>query len=214
MRKVLGNAKLTFDELNTVLIEIEGTLNSRPLTYLYDELEEGLTPSHLLFGHRLSPLSENVDIHANFDNVENDKIQKRFLYLTRKLNNFWNRWRKEYVTDLRESHKLTGTVPVHISNGDVVLIYDANEKRGFCKKGIVQDIIVGKDGVVRGSSVRKMGRGKPETLNRPLQKLFPLEIACRDHEIRGWKDECQSKRECMRRVMRKMRKDRKQVWTE
>ena len=194
LRKVLGNAKLTFDELNTVLIEIEGTLNSRPLTYLYDELEEALTPSHLLFGHRLSPLSENVDIHANLDNVDNDKIHKRFLYLTRKLNHFWNRWRKEYVTDLREFHKLTGTVPAQIASGDVVLIYDANEKRGFWKTGIVQDIIVGKDGVVRGASVRKMGRGKPETLNRPLQKLFPLEIACRDHEIRGGKDECQSKK--------------------
>ena len=65
LRKVLGNAKLAFDELNTLLVEIELTLNSKPLTYLYDELEEVLTPSHLLVGYRLSPLSENVDIHAN-----------------------------------------------------------------------------------------------------------------------------------------------------
>ena len=27
LRKVLGNAKLTFDELNTVLVELEGTLH-------------------------------------------------------------------------------------------------------------------------------------------------------------------------------------------
>ena len=106
-------------------------------------------------------------------------------------------WIKDVQTTLHgksdfERSKVQLGIVMH--NGDVVLIYDANEKRGFWKPGIVQDIIVGKDGVVRGASVRKMGRGKPETLNRPLQKLFPLEIACRDHEIRGGKDECQSKK--------------------
>ena len=44
-----GNARLTFDELATLLAEIECTLNSRPLTYEYNEVgEEVLTPSHLI----------------------------------------------------------------------------------------------------------------------------------------------------------------------
>ena len=63
LRKVLGNARLSFDELSTVLTEVESTVNSRPLTYLYDDLEEALTPSHLMFGRRLSPLSENVEFY-------------------------------------------------------------------------------------------------------------------------------------------------------
>ena len=40
LRKVLVNARLTRDELSTLLTEVESTLNSTPLTYLYDELGE------------------------------------------------------------------------------------------------------------------------------------------------------------------------------
>ena len=57
LKKVLGRARLTFDELSTILVEIEAVLNSRPLTYLYlDEIEEPLTPSHLVIGRRLLTL--------------------------------------------------------------------------------------------------------------------------------------------------------------
>ena len=42
LKKSLRNAKLTFEELSTVLVEIEGVLNSRPLTYVYDEMDEPL----------------------------------------------------------------------------------------------------------------------------------------------------------------------------
>ena len=37
LRKVVGKAKLNYDELQTVLIEIESMINSRPLTYMSDE---------------------------------------------------------------------------------------------------------------------------------------------------------------------------------
>ena len=51
LRKVLGNPRLTFDELSTLLTEVESTLNSRPLTYEYNEVEEKvLTPLHLICG--------------------------------------------------------------------------------------------------------------------------------------------------------------------
>ena len=51
LRKVLGQAKFSHDELLTALIEIEMVLNSRHLTYISEnDLDEALTPSHLLIG--------------------------------------------------------------------------------------------------------------------------------------------------------------------
>ena len=60
LRKVSGNSRLTYDELYTVLIEVQATLHSRPLTYQY-ETDEVLTPSHLIFGYRLSPFSFGIN---------------------------------------------------------------------------------------------------------------------------------------------------------
>ncbi len=49
LRKVLGTARLSYDKLQTILIEIEEKLNSRPNTYKYDEVVvEVLTPAHLI----------------------------------------------------------------------------------------------------------------------------------------------------------------------
>ena len=49
LKKVVGNATLTMDELSTVIVEVEAVLNSRPLTYVAaKEIEEPLTPAHLL----------------------------------------------------------------------------------------------------------------------------------------------------------------------
>lgn len=54
---VLEKACVTYEELLTILTEIECVLNSRPLTYVYTEdLEETLTPSHFLCGKRLLSL--------------------------------------------------------------------------------------------------------------------------------------------------------------
>ena len=57
LKKTLGRSKLSFDELTTILVEVEAVLNSRPLTYLHsDDVEELLTPWHLVIGQRLLTL--------------------------------------------------------------------------------------------------------------------------------------------------------------
>ena len=53
LKKTVGRTTLTFEELRTILVEIEGTLNNRPLTYLYDEVEgisRSLTSADMICG--------------------------------------------------------------------------------------------------------------------------------------------------------------------
>ena len=177
LRKVIGKAKLSFLELEVVLCEVESNLNSRPLTYCYEDLgEEPLTPSHLLHGRRFSNLFSGAEAKPDFENY--NKLSTRFKYLHTKLNHFWKRWKTEYLTGLREVHKLQNRKQVVINPGDVVLIGDENVKRGFWKIGIVEELVVGKDGIVRGAKVKKAGKGKPDFVSRPLQKLYPLELSC------------------------------------
>ena len=47
--------KLSYDVLTTLLVEIEETLNSRPMTYLSNEHnDQAITLSHLLYGRNIS----------------------------------------------------------------------------------------------------------------------------------------------------------------
>ncbi|GFT02229.1 integrase catalytic domain-containing protein [Trichonephila clavipes] len=57
-----------------LLIEIEGVLNSRPLTYIFSEFNEPepLTPSHMILGRRVNSLPP---ARLNFDsNLSNRKV--------------------------------------------------------------------------------------------------------------------------------------------
>lgn len=49
LRKTMGRTILTFEEMNTVLIEVESVVNAQPPTYIEDDqdgLSYTLNPSH------------------------------------------------------------------------------------------------------------------------------------------------------------------------
>ena len=60
--------------------------------------------------------------------------------------------------------------------GDVVVIHEDNKKRALWKLGRVVDLIKGKDGVVRGARAKTDSKYSGGVIERPLQKLFPLEM--------------------------------------
>ena len=75
-------------------------------------------------------------------------MNKRFLYLVKKLDHFWKRWRGEYLIDLRESHRCRSQETSDAKIGDVVLIHEDNVKRNQWKMGVTDDLIRGRDGQI------------------------------------------------------------------
>ena len=52
LKKTLGRAYATFEELQATLCDVEIAINNRPLACLSeDDLDEPLTPFHLMYGH-------------------------------------------------------------------------------------------------------------------------------------------------------------------
>ena len=71
LRKTIGQARLTYDELLTALTEVEMVVNSRPLSYVSTEdAEEPLTPSHLLIGRKVLSLPDSTLYHGAYEDVE------------------------------------------------------------------------------------------------------------------------------------------------
>ena len=55
--------------------------------------------------------------------------------------------------------------------------------RGFWKIGCIERLLSGRDETVRGATVRVTTNGKCTTLDRPLQRLYPMEIKSTSTEI-------------------------------
>ncbi|GBL62697.1 hypothetical protein AVEN_113786-1 [Araneus ventricosus] len=156
LRKTLGKTTLSREELENLLIEIKGVLNSRLLTYVFSEFQEPvpLTPEHILLGRRVNSLPpDRLTIDSNLSNRK--MLIKRFNYHERLINIFWNKWSKEYFLMLRSTHyvKPEGKVREFKVN-DIVLINDDKFPRHFWKLGRVVAVFPGKDGKVGSCQVK------------------------------------------------------------
>ena len=171
--KVIGRALLDFHEMRTILVEVEGVINSRPLTYVHGDTEGisyPLTLSHLINGRNLLHLPqyrylENVSVY--------ETLSKRARYNRLLLGQFTRRWRNEYYRPTKNQSK------PNVAVGDVVLLKDENKKRSFWEICRIEELVVGKDKVVRSAVIRlgsDDGKIGMKTLHRPLKLLIPLEV--------------------------------------
>ena len=183
LKKTIGQARITYDELVTVVTEVEMILNSRPLSYVSTEdLEEPLTPSHLLMGRRVLSLPDPVHVHPEDDDwhyVSKESLSNRARHLSMTMQHFWKRWRGEYLLQLRECHRqgVKGNSQ-SLKQGDIVLVHNEAHPRGLWKIAKIERLLEGADGQVRGAEIRVSSKSSNKILRRPLNRLYPLEIDC------------------------------------
>lgn len=146
IKKTIGGARLTYEELLTVIIETEMTLNAKLLSYVTSaDAEEPLTPSYLLHGRRLVSLPD----HCTGDLIDPDfelssmELSKRMNHLSNVTNYFWRRWRDEYLVELRNSHRHSAenaaTKPVVVSN--MAVVHDEDLPMGLWKLVRVESLL-------------------------------------------------------------------------
>ena len=87
LKRILGEAKLTFEEYSTVLCQVEACLNSRPLVPVDSDEDgmEALTPGHFLIGR---PLEALPDPPFTF---KSKSIQRRWNLCQTLTHHFWKR---------------------------------------------------------------------------------------------------------------------------
>ena len=124
LRKSIGKSRLNYDELNTILIEVEAIINSHPLTYVLDDqggISDILSPSHLISGRRITtmPNPQHFEITSTYQSLTKRAKHHRHL-----LTQFTRQWRQDYLLNLRETHTMKvrqGKRP-SIAKGDVVIV--------------------------------------------------------------------------------------------
>lgn len=175
LRKVLGRAKLGFEELATVLTEIEAVVNSRPLTFVESDIGEpcALTPADLLIGRRLTHVPTKSDSGNATTTCSRTDAVRRYRYRERLTEHFWARWRREYLLQLRSAHFAKKKAATEVKEGDVVLVHQEKTLRQMWKLARVQEVYKSTDGVIRSCKI-KVQDGLVTT--RPIQRLYPLEI--------------------------------------
>ena len=189
LKKIVANAHLTFEELETILIEIESVVNSRPLTFVNSDFdEEPITPSSLVIGRRLLTLPR-IENYLEIDDSKTSLTQRQ-LYLKTLLKHFWSRWSREYLLNLREFHKNKAKNPLRvIKNGDIVVILNDKVKRQNWKLGKIVNVYRGSDQIIRAADVRTVDQsGKPIVLKRSIVHLFPLEVNEESKEVQKEQD--------------------------
>jgi len=168
LKRVIGNSRLTLEEMMTLLCQVEACLNSRPLTAMSTDPKDFrvLTPGHFLIGGPLNSIPEQTITNEGMSHLT------RWQMVTKMFQHFWKRWSQEYLTRLQQRPKWIEPKK-NFAVGDIVLMKDSNIMELKWKLGRITKIHPGSDDRVRVVTL--------ETANsiytRPITKICLLPIS-------------------------------------
>ena len=180
--KSLKTKVMSFEDFRTLAAHVHSTINDRPLTYVYSDIDSEvkvLTPSMLLRGYNLGE-PPHLNLRKPQDHTET-KVSETYLKLEKIKDSFWNMWNKQYLSELYERHvrqKKANNELVVPKVGDVCLLSEDKQPRRNWRLARVVGINE-KRGVVREVTVQTLSKKKGliTKLNRTPEKLVPLGVS-------------------------------------
>jgi hypothetical protein len=168
LKRIIGQSTLTFEEMATVLAQIEACLNSRPLSTLTcNESDEvsNLTPGHFLVGEALVIPPDVSFESSNFSSL------RRWQYTQKMLQDFWRQWSQQYLSKFYQRYRWSSLNP-QPKVDDIVIVKEDNLPPDRWLYGRVVATHPGNDNIVRVVSVKV----KNGILKRPISKLYVLPV--------------------------------------
>ncbi|XP_072377951.1 uncharacterized protein [Diabrotica undecimpunctata] len=167
LKRVLLDKKLIYEDFNSLLIQIKGVLNSRPMFALSNDPTDltPLTPSHFLIGRPITTIPDTDLSTITIGRLSNYKTI-RHMY-----QQFWNRYVKEYVSQLQQQYKWKESSS-HLKIGTLVLIRSYQQPPCRWPLGRIINLHFGKDKLSRVAEVKTNNK----TVIRSVRHLCPLPI--------------------------------------
>ncbi|XP_062558178.1 uncharacterized protein LOC134223057 [Armigeres subalbatus] len=167
LQKINPQRNFTDESLRNTLIEIENTVNSRPLTFVSVDDPDApvLTPNHLLLGS-----SSGLKPTAPLDD-SGRSLRRTWRASQAEANLFWRRWVRYYMPELTKRSKWFDKVkPITVD--DVVVVVDPGLPRNCWPLGRIISVKKGRDKQVRTATVQT----KNGIYERPATRLAVLDV--------------------------------------
>uniref|UniRef100_A0A146LXE2 Pro-Pol polyprotein n=1 Tax=Lygus hesperus TaxID=30085 RepID=A0A146LXE2_LYGHE len=178
LHRTLDKSLLNDSQMRTVMKEIEGTLNTRPLTTVGPDHEQVLTPSHFLRTCGPPELQPPEGESARFPTDIQQQVVAGWKHTNTLLREFQRMFVNQYLLGLRERHHPSLKQPRVLSPkepclGDIVQIKGDTHNRALWKVGKITALRASSDGEIRSAQVT-LDNGT--VLQRSLGHLYPLEM--------------------------------------